>query len=150
VRGEGNLGRIGIDLPRALRDRRHRDNLILQDGDSVYIPQYNAVVNVTGAVNSPVAVSYVPGRSIDFYVNAAGGPARKADTRRAYVTQPNGKVEGKRVRALLPDGVPEPLPGSVVYVPMRAEDDERNVVAAIGSLAQVLVSLVAIVALISR
>jgi hypothetical protein len=66
------------------------------------------------------------------------------------VTQPNGKVEGKRVRALLPDGVPEPLPGSVVYVPMRAEDDERNVVAAIGSLAQVLVSLVAIVALISR
>jgi protein involved in polysaccharide export with SLBB domain len=150
VRNEGRLGRIGIDLPLVMRNARHRDNLILQDGDSIIIPQYNAVVNVKGAVNSPVAVSYVPGRSLDFYLAAAGGPSRKADTRRAYVTQPNGKVESRRSRPLLPDHNPEPQAGSVVFVPERDPADKRDYVAAAAAVAQVLAALVAIVALARR
>lgn len=144
------LGRIGVDLPRVLRNGRDRDNLILQDGDSIYIPAYNAVVNVTGSVNSPVAVSFVPGKDLDYYIRAAGGPSRKADVKRAYVTQPNGKVESIDRRFLVPDAVPEPRPGSVVYVPEKDPTDRRDYLATAGAVAQILASLVAVVAIAVR
>ena len=51
-------GRIGIDLPKALEDPDFRDNLVLLSGDSIFIPEYNPVVEVRGAVNAPVAVTW--------------------------------------------------------------------------------------------
>jgi polysaccharide biosynthesis/export protein len=149
-RRRGNLGRIGIDLPRALRDRRNRDNLLLEDGDSVYIPRFNPVVNVTGEVNSPVAVAYVPGQTMDYYIRRAGGPSRRADAKHAYVTQPNGSVES-RTRALgLFGSTPKPRPGGSVYVPQRDPNDKKDYTAMVGSVASVLASLVAIIAISKR
>ncbi|MEO5579500.1 MAG: SLBB domain-containing protein, partial [Gemmatimonadaceae bacterium] len=75
-RRQDSVGRIGIALPEVLRAERSRDNLQLVDGDSIFIPRFNAVVNVKGAVNSPVAVTYVPGADLEYYVRAAGGITR--------------------------------------------------------------------------
>src|SRR5213083_2447648 len=44
IRPADNRGRINIDLPRALRDRGARDNVILQPGDSIHIPEYQTSV----------------------------------------------------------------------------------------------------------
>jgi protein involved in polysaccharide export with SLBB domain len=147
-RKRGSLGRIGVDLPRILRDPAFRDNLILQDGDSINLPQFSAVVDVRGAVSSPVAVAYVPGKNIDYYIGAAGGLNRKAEGNRAYVVQPNGKVESISRRFLLPDGMPEPRPGSVVMVPEKDPNDRRDYTALATAAVQVAASLVAVVALI--
>jgi protein involved in polysaccharide export with SLBB domain len=146
-RSKDNVGRIGISLRRAIADRRDRDNILLEDGDSIFIPRYSPVVNVGGAVNSPVAVAYVPGRSLDYYIRAAGGPARNADNGRAYVTQPNGTVEARSRRFLLFSSVPTPRAGSVVTVPARDPNDRKDYTAMVGSIAQVLASLVAIIAI---
>jgi protein involved in polysaccharide export with SLBB domain len=149
-RHKNGLGRIGVDLPTVMRNPKFRDDLILQDGDSLFIPAYSGVVNVTGAVNSPVAVAYVPGQDLDGYVRAAGGPAQNAAMNRAYVRQPNGKVESVQRRRLWPDGVPKPKPGSVVFVPAKTPSDKSNTLANLSVLAQVIGSLVAIVAIIHR
>jgi protein involved in polysaccharide export with SLBB domain len=149
-RKQDALGRIGIDLPRALRNARFRDNLALEDGDSIHVPQYKPTVNVTGAVNSPVAVAYVPGRNLDYYIDAAGGLSRKAEGRRAYVTQPNGRVESRTRRGFFPDGIPKPGPGSTVFVPERDPNERRDYVQIAGAVAQVLAAMVAIVAVIVR
>jgi hypothetical protein len=29
---------VGIDLPRVLKDRAHRDNMLLTNGDSLFVP----------------------------------------------------------------------------------------------------------------
>ena len=153
VRTRNSVGRIGIELPKILRNKNDRDNLILQDGDSIFIPRYSGVVHVTGAVNSPIAVAYVPGRDLPWYVRAAGGPAVRADLGRAYVTQPNGKVEAAVKRRFLPDAHPKPRPGGVVYVPERdpGERDSLTVfTAAFTTIASVLGSLVAIIAILNR
>ena len=144
-RKSDRLGRIGIELPEVLRHSNHPDNLLLLNGDSIVVPRYNAVVNVTGAVNSPVAVSYVRGADLDYYIRAAGGPSQKADPSRAYVTQPNGKVQSIARRHFLPDGVPEPRAGSSVFVPERDPALRRDYVALIGGIASLLSALVAIV-----
>jgi protein involved in polysaccharide export with SLBB domain len=148
-RQQDSLGRIGVDLPRVLRQAGFRDNLVMVDGDSVFVPQFKPTVTVTGAVNSPLAVAYVKGRNLDYYIHASGGLNRKADGRRAYVTQPNGKVESRVPRGLW-TSVPEPRPGSVVVVPERDPNDRRDYNQMVASVAQVLASLVAIIAIATR
>jgi protein involved in polysaccharide export with SLBB domain len=145
-RTSNGVGRIGIELPDVLKNGHSRDNLPLQDGDSIYIPRYNAVINVQGAVNSPVSVTYAPGKDIQYYISAAGGPSRKADVDRSYVTQPNGKVQARVNHFLLPDGIPKPLPGSTVFVPER-DPNERptDILANIGTLAAVFTSLATVI-----
>lgn len=158
--GEGNadgvvfvrrgVGRIGVDLPTVLRDERARDNLLLRDGDSVFIPAYTGTVMVTGALNAPLAVAYVPGADIDHYIAAAGGLSAKANLRYAYVTQPNGKVETRKQRIFWPDGKPEPRAGSQVTVPAKDPNDRSDVTAYLTAAVQVLGSLVAITAILAR
>lgn len=148
-----NIGRIGVELPRVLRNRNDRDNLILQDGDSIFIPRYSGVVMVTGAVNSPIAVAYVPGRDLPWYVRSAGGPAVRADLGRAYVTQPNGKVEAAVKRRFGPDDQPKPRPGGVIFVPERDPNERDSLTvfsSAFTTIASVLGSLIAIVAILNR
>jgi protein involved in polysaccharide export with SLBB domain len=146
-RTRNGIGRIGIELPDVLRNARSLDNLALQDGDSLFIPRYNAVVNVQGAVNSPVSVTWAPGKSIEYYIRAAGGPSRKADTGRAYVTQPNGKVEARESHFLLPDGIPRPRAGSTVFVPERDPSDAgaAALFASAGTVAQILATLATVI-----
>jgi len=138
--------RVGLDLQRVLKDRKFRDNIILAAGDSINIPEYNPIVIVDGAVNAPGAVPYTTGKSLDWYVNAAGGYTQLGDTRHAYVTQPNGKREGVKRRVILADDVPKPEAGAVIFVPAKVvQEQPSNVVGVISTVAQVLTALVTVI-----
>jgi protein involved in polysaccharide export with SLBB domain len=150
-RRQGRVGRVGIDLPRVLRDAAHQDNLLLQDGDSVHIPAYSGVVEVQGAVSAPRGVSYRPGATLKDYVRAAGGPTGKSELNRAYVTQADGSVESVTHHRLWFDGMPVPTPGSVVFVPDKGASERSNDgVAQLGVWAQIIGSIVTIVAITRR
>ena len=149
-RAKDSVGRIGIALPEVLRSARSRDNIQLQNGDSIFIPRYSGVVNVKGSVNSPVAVTYVPGASLDYYVRAAGGVTRQGDVRYAYVTQPNGKVEATGGKFIFRSN-PKPKPGSTVYVPTKDASARRvDYLATLGTIAQLATSFVAIAIALKR
>jgi protein involved in polysaccharide export with SLBB domain len=143
-------GRIGIDLPRVLASPRWRDNLVLAEGDSVIIPEYIPVVYVRGQVNAPSSVNYRPGARLDYYVDAAGGYSRNADKGRAYVTQPNGKVESVRRKVILADGKPRPLAGAEVYIPVRDSTDRRDWLQTATSLAQIVAALATTVLVVNN
>ena len=129
-----------------MRDPRYRDNLILAAGDSVNIPEFDPVVMVKGAVNSPGAVAFQPGKSIDWYIRGAGGYAKNGDRLRSYVTQPNGQKQSVNRKFLLPDDNPYPLPGAVVEVPVRDPGQGGTpLVAILGTAAQLLASLVTVI-----
>src|SRR5256886_312126 len=119
-RQEGDAGRVGLDLSRLLKDRRHKDNIVLADGDSLYIPAYVPTVRVEGAVSSPGSVTYVQGQGLDYYLNAAGGVSYAGDKGRVYVQQPNGNVRAVHKRPLFfGKSKPTPEPGAMVVVPVR-------------------------------
>jgi hypothetical protein len=99
---------------------------------------------VSGAVNAPVAVAYVPGKDIDFYVQAAGGYALHGDRSRTYTTQPSGKVESVKRRFFLADSRPKPRAGAKVFVPEKPPEDKSQTLATLGSIAQILASLVTV------
>jgi protein involved in polysaccharide export with SLBB domain len=142
----GYSERVGIDLPKVLKDKDARDNVILAGGDSVNIPEYNPIVLVQGAVNSPGAVAYTPGKSLDWYVNSAGGYTQTADHKHPYVTQPNGKREGVKRRAIFSDAVPKPESGAVIFVPTKTvQEPPNNTVGVIATLAQVLTAVATLI-----
>jgi hypothetical protein len=96
-------------------------------------------------------VTWSPGKTIEYYIRAAGGPSRKADAGRAYVTQPNGKLEAKESRFLLPDGVPQPLAGSTVFVPERDPlDKPMDALGSLVTIAQVMAGLATLLIALRR
>jgi polysaccharide export outer membrane protein len=147
IRKRQRLGRVGLDLPAALKNRRHPDNIELVDGDSIIIPRYEPIVKVRGAVNAPVAVAYVSGQNIDYYVSAAGGGTSKADTKRAYVTQANGKVESKVTYLWLVGWSPKPQAGSTVVVPEKDLSNRIDFVQIASTTASLIAGVVALLAI---
>jgi polysaccharide export outer membrane protein len=149
-RKRDSTGRVGVNLPRVLRNPNDIDNLILVDKDSIYIPAYNPVVMVRGEVNSKAtAVAFVKGANLDYYIRSAGGGTAQADEKRAYVLQPNGKVQTKRRSLLLFRSVPEPQAGATVQVPREDPNASRfNWVAAAQASLSLLTAVVTATALI--
>ncbi len=143
--------RIGVNLPGVLKDPKHRDNLIMFAGDSVYIPEFDPVIMVQGAVNSPGPVAYTPGKNLDWYVDAAGGYTQRSDKSHGYVTQPNGAREGVKRKVILSDKVPKPRPGALVYVPTKIENEQQsNVAGVLATAASILVSVATVVVLATQ
>ncbi len=147
-----NAGRINIDLPRALRDTTSRDNVILQPGDEITIPEYQPSVKVVGAVNSPGSVLWRRGAGLGYYLSAAGGFNRVADKGHVSVRFANGEVRTKGGRFLFfGGGTPPPGPGSEVFVPSRDPNEAKtDYVALFGSIAQILASTIAIIVVLRR
>jgi protein involved in polysaccharide export with SLBB domain len=142
----GFAARVGIDLPKVLQNPDFRDNIILATGDSIFIPEFNPLVQVQGAVNAAGPVAFTPGRNLDWYVEAAGGYAEKGDRSRAFVTQPDGKRQAVKRRFFFSDDVPTPGPGAVITVPeRRAPAPPSNTVAVLGVLASVFASLTTVI-----
>jgi protein involved in polysaccharide export with SLBB domain len=145
-RREGDAGRVGLDLPRVLKNRKDKDNILLANGDSLYVPAYLPTVRVQGAVNSPGSVTYVHGQGLDYYLSAAGGVAVKGDKHRVFVQQPNGNVSAVHKRPLF-FGTSKPTPeaGALVVVPVRDTTAQSQTGATLSGIAQIVAALTTIV-----
>ena len=147
-RTQADAGRVGLDLPHVLKNRHHKDNILLANGDSLFIPSYVPTVRVEGAVNSPGSVTYVQGAGLDYYLSAAGGVSFKGDNGRVYVQQPNGNVRAVHKRPLFfGTSKPTPEPGATVTVPERdttAHSEAASILAAVGTIVAALTTIVVV------
>jgi polysaccharide export outer membrane protein len=150
VRVQGNIGRVAVDFARALHDTTYRDNIVMQNGDTLYVPPYRSVVDVRGAVNSPIAVAYNPGADIFYYISSAGGLTYNGDRNRAYVQQPNGIVQPFKEHFLRPDSRPRPEPGAVVVVPNVDPNSKKDWTAIAGTVAQILATTTTLIVVLTR
>ena len=144
------VGRINVDLGRALGDTTSRYNIILQPGDSIQLPEYTPSVKVSGAVNSPGSVLWRQGARLSYYVSAAGGFAQHADKGNASVRFANGEVR-TRHKSFFGTSDPQPGPGSEVYVPAEDPNQKKtDYVSLFGAVAQILASTIAIIVVVRR
>jgi len=143
MRTADGVGQVDIDLPRAQKGHNSRYNLVLQDGDSIYIPEFQPSVKVSGAVNAPGSIMWQRGRDVEFYVNAAGGANYKADMSAVRVHYANGTVRTRNTTLLVFHADPAPAPGSEVIVPMRDTTVKKpDLITTLGVVAQVISSIV--------
>src|SRR6266566_3286872 len=65
-RAVNGVGRINVELPKALAERTSRHNIVLQPSDSIVVPEYQPSVKVSGAVNSPGSVLWQQGKDLEY------------------------------------------------------------------------------------
>jgi len=141
ARAVDHVGRINVDLPRAVRDTSSSSNVILQPGDSIEIPEYQPAVKVSGAVTAPGSVLWKQGAGLDYYLDGVGGFTYLADKGRVSVRYANGDVRTRR-KALFFSSTPRPGPGSEVFVPVRDTTGRVNAVQLFTSIVQIIASTV--------
>ena len=146
IRKTRKAGRINVDLREAIKKPDGGSNILLHPGDSLYVPVYMSSVRISGAVNSPGSVLYKEGAGLDYYISAAGGFAHQADEGRVSVRQANGSARTKS-KWLFFSSSPTPKPGAEVFVPAKDPTAKFDYVGLLASVAQIVASAVAIVAI---
>jgi polysaccharide export outer membrane protein len=91
------MGRVAISVPTEIESLRltHND-LLLEDGDQVYVPKLPESTIILGEVYNPVALAYRPGQPIRYYLRQAGGLTKFSDTREMFVIKADGTVISRR------------------------------------------------------
>lgn len=139
IRKANNTGTIPIDFNKALNDLYARDNIVLNEGDSIHIAFLDDVVYVTGEVLSPSAILFKSGETVEYYIRQAGGLTENADEDRIVAFLPSGK-KWESGWFFIAD--PELPPGSTVSVPKVVEKEDKTL-PTLGNIATILASLAA-------
>lgn len=105
-------GNVAVDVASALKKPGGQDDLIMQDGDSVSIPEKPTTIQVIGAVLYPRGVQYREGARLDYYLEQTGGYTADAAKERVVVIRLGG--------GLMPiKGVKSLRPGDVILIPTK-------------------------------
>ncbi len=93
----------------------------LRRDDVLTIPRQPGFVLVTGQVYNATALTYIPGKTAEWYLSRAGGANAAANRKEIFVIRANGSVVGRRSGDWLGGKVLSTRldPGDVVVVPQK-------------------------------
>ena len=131
------------DFERMLTD--DEAGIVLQEGDSIVVPQHPGTVKVSGSVRNPGVVQYHPGWSMDRYVEAAGDYTNDAAKRKTIVYYPGGSA--RRKRWFFNPNVKE---GSEIFVPEKPEREPLDVTQLLTEWASIATSVATVIYIINR
>lgn len=107
---------VGIDMEKALANPGSDYDVVLREGDVIYIPEFVNTVKISGSVMYPNTVAWEKGAKLKYYINMAGGYGNMAKKKKAYIIYLNGTVaRAKRSSGKLIQ------PGCEIVVPSKAE-----------------------------
>ena len=135
---------VGIDLVKALANPGSADDVILRDGDKLFIPQQQSTVNISGAVMYENSITYNKGVSVKEYIMQAGG---YQDIARKYpiVVYMNGKVQTTKRTFIFFKKYPKVEPGCEILVPAKTARDRRMSLPEIIGIANSTTSMAAMI-----
>ncbi len=116
---------IALDLNSIMNKPDQPANLLLQQGDSLLIPERQETVAIVGAVLNPSVVNFDKSFNLKDYLAQAGGFVENANRKNLFVTHANGITDRTR-RFLFFRSYPKVEPGSQVIVPLKEVDTNRQ------------------------
>lgn len=130
-RTQDSVGNVAIDLAKALAEPGSEQDIILQSGDEVIIPDRMFTVKVVGEVGFPTSLVWEEGKKINWYVNRAGGYLEKADKGKSRVVWPNGmSLPNKRGSKV--------IAGSTIIVPREAPPEGESTLSKLKEISGIL------------
>ncbi len=115
-------GRIVLELPRERADIKHLPEVVLEDGDRIFIPSVPSVVSVFGAVYNQNTFVHQSNRAVSDYLAQAGGPTRDGDKSEMFLIRANGSVLSRNQTGWGSSFTGTRLmPGDTLVVPERME-----------------------------
>lgn len=135
IRNKDGIGFIIIDLNNALKNPKSYNNIILQDGDEIFIPKLSNIVSITGATKAAevyperilsqnkINVNFIKGKTAKYYLDEfAGGVAKEGSKSKITVVDAAGKVSRTK-NFLFFTQYPKVGPGSTINVGYKDKPD---------------------------
>ena len=104
-------GRQILELSPTINDIKQLPPLRLEDNDTIYIPSRPESVEIMGAVMAERSLLWTEGRSVEQYIDMAGGKTQNARRNAVTLIRPDGSV-------MSANRYPSPsvMPGDTIYV----------------------------------
>ena len=138
---------IAVDLTLIQKNPNSQENLLLIQGDRLFIPRELETVKLTGELLNPISVAYRPNLSVKDYIAQAGGFTDKASKRRVFVKYANGFSDRTKT-FLFFNTYPKIEQGSEIIVPAVLENDSKMTIAekvailgAVSSVSLIIITL---------
>jgi protein involved in polysaccharide export with SLBB domain len=121
-------GRVSAEFNLDLLEQNSDLDILLQEGDTVTIPEFLNQVYVFGEVHSSGTTPYLDGKDYKYFVESKGGFNAFSDKENIFVLHPNGETERIKFSKNLfmsekrNDDV-SIYPGSIIFVPRKIDDE---------------------------
>ena len=117
-------GRVSAEFSLEKLKNDPSQDILLQDGDIVTIPEFLDHIYVYGEINTEGTIRYKEGADVKFYIDKKGGYNPYANKKNVYVLHPNGETSLVSInRNIFKKQSAENLtlyPGSVIFIPREA------------------------------
>ncbi len=137
-------GVMAIDFERILEDMNSDDNIILQNKDSIIVPEARYFVNVQGRVNNPGLVVYKAEYNYLDYIEMAGGFGYRSDPNKTFIH----KSKGEQFLAKKMNYTIEP--GDYILVPPVQEADFVETLTTVVTITAQFMSVIGVVIALMR
>ena len=118
---------VYIDLEQAVKKPGCEADILMREGDRLFVPEYNPIVRVSGDVMFPNTLFYESGKDYKYYVNEAGGFGHRAKKSKTFIVYQNGKA------SLVKKGA-KPEPGCEIVVVSKKRKQPWRVGEVVGAL----------------
>jgi protein involved in polysaccharide export with SLBB domain len=110
---------VQLDQPEKLENTAY--DLVLEDGDTLRVPEQPSSVLVVGSVRTSTSVQYKEGVGMDYYVGRVGGFTREADKKEIHIVKADGSAMSgfANIRSV--------EPGDTIVVPPKEEEKIRAI-----------------------
>lgn len=106
-------GQISLNIEKNdINSIKDVDNILVQDGDDIYIPRVSNHISVMGEVYNEQSFIYRKGAKASYYIKKVGGYTSNADKFRTYKVGINGKAKKIGKRASIE-------PGDTIIIPRK-------------------------------
>ncbi len=128
----------GIEMFRdTIRVAWESTDIALSQGDSVVVKKRPGVVYVTGEVYNPGFIEFQNGKSLKYYIDAAGGVTTTGNLKDVMVLYANGTVKPKKFLSS-----PKVKDGATIVVNMKKLEKPFDAIAFAVSWSQVITSMI--------
>ena len=136
---------VYIDLEKAMNNPGCEADILIREGDQIFVPEYDPIVRVSGDVMFPNTVYYEAGKNYKYYVNECGGFGYRAKKSKTFIVYQNGKASLVKKGAM-------PEPGCEIVVVSKKKKNPLNTSQFTGAISGIasLASMVTAIAVMIR
>ncbi|MBZ5523428.1 MAG: SLBB domain-containing protein [Acidobacteriia bacterium] len=117
-------GRIVLELKASAASLDQFPDLVLEDGDRLFVPFRPATVDVIGSVYNSSAFVFKPGKTVGDYLRISGGITKTGDHGRTFVIRADGStISGQNHKGLIFNSFSSlrMAPGDTIVVPEKLD-----------------------------
>ncbi|MBQ5582766.1 MAG: SLBB domain-containing protein [Bacteroidales bacterium] len=133
---------VAIDVQKAMANPGTEWDIMLKPGDRIVVPETEYTVTIQGSVMFPNAVTYVPGKPLSYYINAAGGYSQDAKKSKVYAIYMNGSAASSKKAGFRIE------PGCTIIVPAKP-DRQPVTLADVSAMTSASSSIISMMAMLS-